>query len=142
MKFISHRGNTSGPNKELENNPEYILETLKKYDVEIDVWFVNKKFYLGHDEPTYYVDLEFLKISGLWCHAKTPATLEKLIIHDINCFSHNIDDVVLTSSGYLWTYPGKHITKKSIAVMPEMVTDWEYSTAYAYCSDYFGFKYN
>ena len=39
MILISHRGNITGPNKEMENKPEYIEKTLKMgYDVEIDVW--------------------------------------------------------------------------------------------------------
>jgi hypothetical protein len=37
----------------------------------------------------------------------------------IHCFWHSGDDVVLTSRGYLWTYPGKELTKKSICVVPE-----------------------
>ena len=54
MKLISHRGNTSGPNPEKENSPEYIIAALLAgYEVEIDVWFENGKFMLGHSEPQY-----------------------------------------------------------------------------------------
>ena len=43
MKLISHRGNILGRKKQLENNPNYIENTLKLgYDVEIDVWSVDK----------------------------------------------------------------------------------------------------
>ena len=52
MLYISHRGNLDGINPELENNPKYISNALEKnFDVEVDAWFVNGKFYLGHDEP-------------------------------------------------------------------------------------------
>jgi hypothetical protein len=40
MRLISHRGNTIGPNPEMENSPLYIQETLDKgFDVEIDLSF-------------------------------------------------------------------------------------------------------
>lgn len=137
MKFIAHRGNTAGPNPELENRPEYILTAAEKYDVEIDVWFVDGKYMLGHDMPTYEVPLSFLRNSRLWCHAKNLETLCELLRYsDIICFGHNIDDGVLTSNNFIWTYPGKDITARSIAVMPELSPGWNYSMAYAYCSDY------
>ena len=57
MKFISHRGNTDGPNLEWENDPSRIEEVLEKgYDVEIDVWKIGSKLFLGHYGPEYTVD--------------------------------------------------------------------------------------
>ena len=57
MYFISHRGNTLGPDISKENSVDYINDAIKKgYDVEIDVWFEKENFYLGHDKPTYLVD--------------------------------------------------------------------------------------
>ena len=35
MFFISHRGNTLGPNPEDENKIGYVEETLKNFDVEV-----------------------------------------------------------------------------------------------------------
>jgi hypothetical protein len=47
MIYISHRGNINGKNIERENSPEYILETLNKgYDVEVDIWIINNKWFL------------------------------------------------------------------------------------------------
>jgi hypothetical protein len=55
MILISHRGNLNGKDVDNENNPLYIDRALGKgYDVEVDVWYVNGKWYLGHDEPTYF----------------------------------------------------------------------------------------
>ena len=52
MILISHRGNINGKNESLENSKSYIKRALDLgYDVEVDVWFNNKTFYLGHDEP-------------------------------------------------------------------------------------------
>ena len=60
MILISHRGNINGPNPSMENKPEYVLDAkLKGYDVEIDVWWKEDGFYLGHDEPQYKVSREF-----------------------------------------------------------------------------------
>ena len=57
MYFISHRGNTLGPNISKENSVDYINDAIKKgYDVEIDVWFEKENFYLGHYKPTYLLD--------------------------------------------------------------------------------------
>ena len=54
MIFISHRGNLTGKNPEKENKPSYISEALNQgYNCEVDVWFVDNKFMLGHDEPKY-----------------------------------------------------------------------------------------
>ena len=55
-----------------ENNPEYINKAIEKgYDVEIDVRFENKKFFLGHDFNQFEINKEFLLNKKLWCHAKT-----------------------------------------------------------------------
>ena len=52
MIYISHRGNLNGINPKQENKPSYIFNALERsFDVEVDVWFVKGKFYLGHDEP-------------------------------------------------------------------------------------------
>jgi hypothetical protein len=50
MIIISHRGNLYGPDKENENKPDQIQKVLNLgYYVEIDVWFIDEKLYLGHD---------------------------------------------------------------------------------------------
>jgi hypothetical protein len=122
MILISHRGNITGPNKEMENKPEYIEKTLKMgYDVEVDVWcFGDGGYWLGHDKPQYYVDESFIHNKKLWCHAKNIDALNQMIdTKFIHCFWHQEDDVTLTSRGYLWTYSGKKLTKNSIAVLPD-----------------------
>ena len=60
MIYISHRGNINGPNKKLENNPNYIKDAIKKgFSVEVDVNFKNNNFYLGHDKGQYKVSKNF-----------------------------------------------------------------------------------
>ncbi len=60
MILISHRGNITGANPSRENSPDYIQEALEAdYNVEIDVWYKDKKWNLGHDEPQYEVESNF-----------------------------------------------------------------------------------
>lgn len=120
MILIAHRGNVSGRIPEMENDPEYITLAIKRgYSAEADVWYTDGKFFLGHDYPKYEVPEIFLWQVGLWCHAKTPETLYQLMKMGVHCFFHSVDDVTLTSQGFLWTYPNETLTPMSIAVMCE-----------------------
>ena len=135
MILISHRGNINGklPNK--ENAPYYINEALDLgYHVEVDVRWHNNCFYLGHDEPTYKVEIKYLQDYRLWCHAKDLESLVEMKKHNIHCFWHQGDDVTLTSNGYIWAYPGKQPIKESIAVLPEIHND-DVSQCIGICSD-------
>lgn len=138
MILISHRGNINGINKKEENQPKKILHCINLgYDVEIDVWSVNNKLYLGHDQPEYNINLSFLKKDKLWCHAKNLEALEIMLNNKIHCFWHQMDDYTLTSKGIIWSYPGKFINTKSIAVLPESVNiaDEELKKCFGICSD-------
>tara|TARA_B100001057_G_scaffold352971_1_gene354721 strand:+ start:1237 stop:1677 length:441 start_codon:yes stop_codon:yes gene_type:complete len=135
MIFISHRGNLSGPNPVLENSVNYINEALKKFDVEIDLWFKKDKFYLGHDEPQYEVNINFLKNKKLWIHTKNLECFYELSKYDLNFFWHEDDKIVITSKGFFWNYPGTDLSKKSICVLPE-TNKIEKFDCYGICSDY------
>jgi len=137
MKLISHRGNTKGRKIENENDPQYIYEALNLgFDCEIDVWFENDQFYLGHDEPKYKIKEEFLTQNQLWCHAKNLQALHSMLENkNIHCFWHQSDDFTLTSKGYIWTYPNKELTKKSICMTNEFKTNDEVSKCFGVCSD-------
>ena len=136
MILISHRGNILGRKKQLENNPNYIENALKLgYDVEVDVWSVDKQFYLGHDEPQYKIERSFLQNKKLWCHAKNIEAFYRMIDDEIHCFFHDKDKVALTSRGYFWSSYGKHMTSKSICVMPPNSQELPKKIA-GVCSDY------
>jgi hypothetical protein len=138
MILISHRGNIDGPNPMRENSIDYILEALNLgFNVEVDLWFDNG-IYLGHDNPQYKIDIEFLYKKNLWIHCKNIEALDFCKNHKIknNYFYHQNDDVTLTSNGFLWTNPGQKLTKYSIAVMPEIKTFNEINISYAICSDF------
>ena len=144
MILISHRGNINGKNPSRENSPLYIKAALALgYEVEIDVWYVDGKWWLGHDEPTYETSAEYLKTKRgrhFWCHAKSIETAHQMWLETgINYFYHQTDDITLTSKNYLWTFPGKRpLTPRSIAVLPEH-TDWteeELEGCAGICSDF------
>lgn len=138
MKIISHRGNLFGSNPETENLPIKISQCLSLgFDVEIDVWFLNKSFWLGHDQPTYKIGIKFLKQKGLWIHSKNIQALEKLH-KDFNTFFISTDAVSLTSKNMLWVCTGSTITKESIAVLPEQTnySNKDLKQCYAICTDY------
>ncbi len=136
MISISHRGNLDGKSL-FENHPKHIKEALSEnFDVEIDVWLVDDEYWLGHDNPQYVVDDDYLDNPKLWCHAKNINALYKMLQNNkIHCFWHQEDDVTITSKGYLWTYPNRQLTPKSIAVLPEMVIEDEIA---GLCSDFIG----
>lgn len=136
MFFISHRGNLTGPNPMKENSVEYINNALSKsFDVEIDLWFKNNNFFLGHDEPKYEIDLNFLKKPGLWIHAKNLECFYQLSNFDLNFFWHEEDKITITSKGFFWNYPGTLLSKKSICVLPEK-SDIKEVDCLGYCSDF------
>lgn len=141
MIFIAHRGNLDGPNPDKENHPDYIQKALDAgFEVEIDVWYLDGKYLLGHDKPDYEVPVSFISNEKFWQHAKNIQALYRMNCLRpkklFNCFFHDTDDAVLTSGGMLWTYPGKEIMMDSIAVMPERVPDWDISQAYGVCTDF------
>ena len=136
MIFISHRGNINGINKKFENNPIYIQSAINKgYNVEIDVWYKNA-FFLGHDRPQFKVSQKFLENKKFWCHAKNLEALEKLQKIKTKYFWHQEDDYTLTSNEYIWTYPGKKLSKKSICVLPELNKKKLTKSISGICSDF------
>lgn len=139
VRLISHRGNVNGPCSNDENSEDYITRALNLgYDVEVDIWYVNHDIFMGHDLPQYKTHLDFIMQDGLWLHCKNIEALFFCIERNIknNYFFHDTDDAVLTSNLFLWTYPGKKVTNKSIAVMPEFAEGWDISECFGVCSDY------
>jgi len=146
MKLIAHRGNIDGPNTLKENHPDYIDDAISKgFDVEVDIRLIDHKFYLGHDEPQYHVPMTWLvkRKDNLWVHCKDLNSLSNLISIpvDFNCFWHQTDDFTLTTKNYIWTYPGKTCTPKSVIVMPEWNSETKFEdlktlSCFGVCSDH------
>lgn len=142
MILISHRGNIDGKKPHLENTPDYIDEAISLgYDVEIDVWYKENEWWLGHDEPEHPIDFDWIEKRShkLWVHCKNVEALSYFVINDkeaadINYFWHENDTATLTSFCYIWAYPGKQPIKGSVAVMPERYDD-NISECMGICSD-------
>ena len=142
MLLISHRGNLYGPGEPDENKPSRIVEVINQgFDVEVDVWSIDNKIYLGHDKPVHFVTTDFLLHPKLWCHAKNIEAFEHMLNVGAHCFWHEVDHYTLTSKQFIWTYPGKQITPKSVIVCQTKEDTNSIMTAnvYGVCSDYLGY---
>ena len=136
MIYISHRGNLDGKSEKDENNPEYVINAVKKgFDVEIDVWFKEGNFFLGHDDPKFKIERNFLEKKQFWCHAKNIEALYEMSKMNCHYFWHQEDDYTITSKGIIWAYPGKKLTNNSICVLPELFSKHIYDCL-GICSDY------
>lgn len=126
MKIISHRGNLTGPNPIRENSIDYIEEAISEgFDVEIDLRVEDDQCYLGHDDPQYFVTMQWLRKykDVLWIHCKNREALEKLStsVVKFNYFWHETDSYTLTSMGIGWVLVGQFPYSNSIIVLPECV---------------------
>jgi len=122
MIYIAHRGNFKRKDKEKENTIEQINHCLSiGLHVEIDIWYIDKKWRLGHDEPLEEVSVDFLINNRLWCHAKNHEALFNMIKNqNIHCFWHDTDKYTITSKNYIWAYPGSQLDPNTICVLPEL----------------------
>lgn len=140
MLKIAHRGNLSGPDLQWENSPAYLLHAISQgFDVEVDVWVADGRLAFGHDSPTWRdISKEFILEIGpkAWFHCKNLEALHffNTELPNLSYFWHQTDDYTLTSNGFIWTYPGRPTTDKSILVsLSGKVPPGEY---YGICSDY------
>ena len=125
--LISHRGNVNGKQPDKENTVAYIEDALEKgYHCEIDVCkYDGEKFYLGHDEPDTPVTTkiaEFIKQPKVFVHAKDIESIPALLTMGCNVFFHKTDNVVFTSRGQIWCYPGKYVRDIRHAIWLDL--DW------------------
>jgi len=139
--WICHRALKNGPTPHLENKESEILDRLREgWGVEIDVWYLDGKWWLGHDKATdLLLDKSILTHPRVWVHCKHLPAVERCIQQGtIHCFTHDSDEATLTSKQYIWCYPGNILGKKSVCVMPERhnFTIDDICMAEYVCSDY------
>ena len=139
---IAHRGLTEGPNHDLENSVERL--TLRKENglhSEIDIWWKDNHFWIGHDFPREQVSLDFLTSPYFWIHAKHRESfleLQKVSSEKalgLRIFYHTDEDYILTTLGDTIIYPGLADCNGWVYMMPEMGSI-QPSIASAICSDY------
>ena len=120
--LISHRGNLTGKQPELENTPNYINAALAAgFKCEVDVFCHDNKLYLGHDLAQTETSVSYLQQVGIIAHAKNLDALAAMLQANIHCFYHHNDNYTLTSRNWIWAFPGKPGTfvHPCIAVLPE-----------------------
>jgi hypothetical protein len=144
MKIISHRGNIRGPVTDKENRPSYIDCALGLgFDVEVDLRFVDNKFWLGHDEPQYRIESSWIETrkNNLWFHCKDVQSCIALMQLNIPTmyFCHTSDPYVLTSNGYVWVHDlSGHIDDRCIIPLlsADDIKTYSNLSPYAVCTDY------
>lgn len=129
--LIAHRGLTKGPSEYEENSPTAIAEAIEKlYFAECDIWFVENKWYLGHDRPSYEITEQWiLEHSDFgFFHAKNVSTFLELIkVRNrkkcfLDFFFHDGDKVVLSSENSTVLLTGQ-IYLNCIINQPELWMD-------------------
>lgn len=120
MIKISHRGNYKGRDAQRENTVAYIEEAIAAgYNVKVDVWLVDYKWYLGFDIPKEEINLSFLERPEIWTHARDLQGYVSLYNNPkVHVLWHNKDGFVFTSKGIKWANTGT-ITHDGIMFMPD-----------------------
>jgi hypothetical protein len=138
MIVISHRGNTTGRDIKKENIPEHISDLISNnINCEIDIWYKDNSWFIGHDSPDTVVSTQFLQLPNLWCHCKNlNALIEIQKLNVKHFFWHEEDSYTLTSSGYIWTYFNKPVSTNCIIV--DNTPDWRNKNynCFGVCTDY------
>jgi hypothetical protein len=142
---IAHRGLRGGPNEVIENTLRILEQNCADHVVsECDLWFLKNEYWLGHNAPLIYVDINWIKEHKqyLLLHAKTIETFHELQrlnnseAVDLHVFYHTEENIVLTTSGVTIVYPGKPILEGWMSMMPERAHDINKSRAAYICSDF------
>tara|TARA_B100001250_G_C19816232_1_gene798576 strand:- start:6750 stop:7217 length:468 start_codon:yes stop_codon:yes gene_type:complete len=143
MILISHRGNIDRVIRRRENTEDYIQEAIDLgYDVEIDVWFINFKYYLGHDGPDNEVEIEWLlaRRNNLWIHCKNFEALSGLMNTSLKLFYHQKEDYTIISDKHIWAHATRFDDKCIIPLIDmESVNSFNFSkkiNCYGICSDF------
>ena len=160
MKLISHRGNLDKPGGKLglyssatstnlyglipENSIELIKNRiLEDYDVEVDIFVINNKIYLGHDGPQEEIDKGFLEkySARLLLHLKNPEALAEFRYSQskFHYFAHDKDPYTISSFGIPICYPGICPVPNSILMKCENFYIPQGLPLYGLCSDYISY---
>ena len=125
-RWIARCGNLDGCSAALENTPDYLEAAIERgFDVSCEVVYRDGTFWIGSEERRIAAPRELLVREEVWCQAKDVRTLDALY-HDpgIHCFFQALDDVSLTSRGFLWTHPRcRVVTRRSIVAVRDFEGD-------------------
>ena len=144
MIIISHRGNIRGPLPDKENRPSYIDCAIGSgYHVEIDVRSINDELWLGHDEPQYKIDHNWLekRRNYLWLHCKNiEAAVECWVYHS---FCHTNDPFTYTTTGKIWAHDLSMKIDSNVIIplidkdgINSLIDTIHFDDAFGVCTDY------
>jgi len=117
MIIISHRGNIRGAVPDKENRPSYIDCAIGNgYHVEIDIRSINGELWLGHDEPQYKIDHNWLdkRRNYLWLHCKNLGAAKECWAY--HSFCHTSDPFTYTSTGKIWLHDLSHEITEDVII--------------------------
>lgn len=123
MIKIANRGNFAGRNIDRENTSVYIEEAIcAGYDVKVDVWLLDKEWYLGHNFPKERIDISFLERQSIWTHARDLVGYVSLYNNPkVHVFWHNKDEFAITNKGIKWA-SDRYLTYDGITTLGEFQT--------------------
>lgn len=120
MRIYSHRGNLSGKSPR-ENEPAFLQDCIAAgFHVEVDLWFVDGAYFLGHDGPEHPIDLKDFDREEVIFHLKSP---HLPALRHADAFAIDNDRYVLTLRGLLWTNFGQPTNPQGVMCSPELVGD-------------------
>lgn len=146
MIIISHRGNIKGSLLDKENNPSYIDCAIENgYHVEIDIRSIGGELWLGHDEPQYKIDHNWLnkRRHYLWIHCKNLEAAKECWSY--HAFCHSGDPFTYTSTGKIWLHNDntEFLVFDNSVIIPrinreelENFKNNNFGTPFAICTDY------
>lgn len=143
MNYISHRGNISGRNPKKENHPDYIKAAINEgYEVEVDIWYNNNQYCLGHNKPLYPIKKEFLRkySCSTLLHCKDIKTYKTFYNNSIgNSFFFSDKDAItvllenfcdIRGSSLIQCFTSSVLLDYSICMMPEE-SGWYFNRQYS-----------
>jgi len=124
MIKIAHRGNYQGRDALKENTPDYIEEAIAaNYDVMVDAWLLDGKWFLGSEFPSSEVPLSFFERPQIWVHSMNLIGHVSLYNNkNTHVFWHHKDDYTFTSKGIKWANTGV-FTHDGVMLLPEYTLD-------------------
>lgn len=141
MIIISHRGNIRGPIPDKENRPSYIDCAIGNgFHVEIDVRSIKGELWLGHDEPQYKIDHNWLdkRKNYLWLHCKNLEAATECWAY--NSFCHTSDPYTYTSTGKIWLHDFSMKIDQNVIIplidIESVCSNYDHENPYAICTDY------
>lgn len=141
MIFISYRGVYDGNNFEDENTPNQIGKAMSAgYNVMIDVWKVDDKFYLGNEQPLTEVTAKYLQNKRFWLNARNAEMQTYLTIQPHSLYPNYFwfpymppPPYVEASNGKLITPGTVPINNSSVVYLPEISDTGLFSTVKLKC---------